>query len=151
VLLLVVFCLIFSNYKIIYDVGFIYSIVTVGGIILCNDFINCDNKFISSFRLCLVAFIFSMPITLYNFYEVNLFSIFYNMIFVPYVSIIVYPLSLISFIIPVFNNLFSVSIDVLESLSLLLCDFKVFVLYLDFNIYEVILFCVVSYFVFCNI
>ena len=78
VLLLVVVSLILYNYKIIYDVGFIYSVCTVIGIILCNGFINHDNKLISSFRLSLVAFIFSLPISLSNFYEVNILSIFYN-------------------------------------------------------------------------
>ena len=80
VLLLVAFSLILYEYKIIYDIGFLYSFITVFGIMLCNKFINHENKLVSSFRLSLVAFIFSLPISLSNFYEVNLLSIIYNMI-----------------------------------------------------------------------
>lgn len=143
ILLLVIFSLIFYEYKIIYDIGFIYSVCTVGGIILCNNFINHDNKLISSFRLSLVAFIFSLPISLCNFYEVNLLSIFYNMIFVPYVSIIVYPLSLLSFIIPSLYWIFSFTIKVLEVSSNYLSSINIFNVYLNFNIIE----CVVYYFI----
>ncbi|MBR6821372.1 MAG: DNA internalization-related competence protein ComEC/Rec2 [Bacilli bacterium] len=148
ILLLVIFSLIIYEYKIIYDIGFIYSICTVGGIILCNNYINHDNKLISSFRLSLVAFIFSLPISLSSFYEVNLLSIFYNMIFVPYISIIVYPLSLISFIIPSLSFIFSISIKLLEVCSSYLSTIRFFSIYLDFNIVEIIIYYLVTIFMF---
>ena len=147
-LLLVIFSLIIYEYKIIYDIGFIYSICTVGGIILCNNYINHDNKLISSFRLSLVAFIFSLPISLSSFYEVNLLSIIYNMIFVPYVSIIVYPLSLISFIIPSLSFIFSLSIKLLEVCSSYLSTIRFFSIYLDFNMVEIIIYYIVTIFMF---
>lgn len=148
ILLLVIFSLIIYEYKIIYDIGFIYSICTVGGIILCNNYISHDNKLISSFRLSLVAFIFSLPISLSSFYEVNLLSIFYNMIFVPYVSIIVYPLSLISFIIPSLSFIFSLSIKLLEVCSSYLSTIRFFSIYLDFNMVEIIIYYLVTIFMF---
>ena len=148
ILLLVIFSLIFYQYKIIYDVGFVYSICTVGGIILCNSFINHDNRLISSFRLSLVAFIFSLPISLSNFYEVNLLSVFYNIIFVPYVSIIVYPLALLGFIIPSLSDIFNYFIYIMEIISKLLSNIKLFSIYLDFNIIEVFLFYLFSLFMF---
>ncbi|MBE6145176.1 MAG: DNA internalization-related competence protein ComEC/Rec2 [Firmicutes bacterium] len=148
ILLLVIFSLIIYEYKIIYDIGFIYSICTVGGIILCNNYINHDNKLISSFRLSLVAFIFSLPISLSSFYEVNLLSIFYNMVFVPYVSIIVYPLSLISFMIPSLSFIFSLSIKLLEVCSSYLSTIRYFSFYLDFNMVEIIIYYLVTIFMF---
>ena len=147
-LLLVIFLLIIYEYKIIYDVGFIYSICTVGGIILCNNFINHDNKIVSSFRLSLVAFIFSLPISLSNFYEVNILSIFYNMVYVPYVSIIVYPMSLISFIIPDLSFIFKISIYVMEIVSGYLSSIRYFNIYLDFNIIEVVVYYCITLFMF---
>ena len=140
VLLLVVVSLILYNYKIIYDVGFIYSVCTVMGIILCNGFINHDNKLISSFRLSLVAFIFSLPISLCNFYEINILSIIYNIVFVPFVSIIVYPLSLLSFIIPSIYFVFEFFIKILEVSSTFLSNIRFFNIYMNFNMFEVILF-----------
>ena len=148
ILLLVIFSLIIYEYKIIYDIGFIYSICTVGGIILCNNYINHDNKLISSFRLSLVAFIFSLPISLSSFYEVNLLSIIYNMIFVPFVSIIVYPLSLISFIIPSLSFIFSLSIKLLEVCSSYLSTIRLFSIYLDFNMVEIVIYYLVTIYMF---
>ena len=148
VMLLVVFLLILSNYKIIYDVGFVYSVVTVMGIIFCNDFISCDNKLLSAFRLSLVAFIFSMPISLSCFYEVNLLSFIYNIIYVPYVSIIVYPLSLISFITPSLINVFSFFINFMEIVSKYLSSLSFFNLYMDFNMIEIILYYLITLFMF---
>lgn len=148
VLLLVVVSLILYNYKIIYDVGFIYSVCTVMGIILCNSFINHDNKLISSFRLSLVAFIFSLPISLCNFYEINILSIIYNIVFVPFVSVIVYPLSLLSFIIPSIYFIFEFFIKILEVSSTFLSNIRFFNIYMNFNMFEVILFYLFSLLVF---
>ncbi|HIS18440.1 MAG TPA: ComEC/Rec2 family competence protein, partial [Candidatus Coprovivens excrementavium] len=69
ILFLTVVVLILSNYKIIYDIAFLYSVLTVFGIFLAKEFIDDKNKFKSSFKLSIVAFLFSLPITLYNFYE----------------------------------------------------------------------------------
>ena len=140
VLLFVVVSLILYNYKIIYDVGFIYSVCTVMGIILCNSFINHDNKLISSFRLSLTAFIFSLPISLCNFYEINILSIIYNIVFVPFVSVIVYPLSLLSFIIPGIYFIFEFFIKLLEVSSTFLGNIRFFNIYMNFNMFEVLLF-----------
>ena len=140
ILLLVVVSLILYNYKIIYDVGFIYSVCTVMGIILCNGFINHDNKLISSFRLSLVAFVFSLPISLCNFYEFNILSVIYNIVFVPFVSIIVYPLSLISFIIPSIYFVFEFFIKILEVSSTFLSNIRFFNIYMNFNMFEVLFF-----------
>lgn len=148
VMLLVVFSLILYNYKIIYDIGFLYSVGTVLGIILCNGFISHDNKLISSFRLSLVAFIVSLPISLCNFYEVNLLSIFYNMIYVPFISVLVFPFSLISFIIPSLSFLFEISIKVLEVSSSFLSSIRFFNIYLNFNMIQVILYYLVTLLVF---
>ena len=148
VLLLVIFCLIVYNYKIIYDVGFLYSVCTVLGIILCNGFINHNSKLISSLRLSLVAFIFSLPISLCNFYEVNILSIVYNMFYIPFVSFIVFPLSIISFIIPFSYFLFNLSISILEVSSSFFSNIRFLNIYMNFNMFEVMLFYLFSLLVF---
>jgi len=139
-LLLTITVLIISNYKIIYDIGFIYSITTVLGILISNDFIKDKNKIKSSLKLSFVAFLFSLPISLTNFYEINLLSIFYNLLYVPFISVIVYPLALITFILPFLHPLFNLSIHILEYTSNILSNYQFFNLYMDFNLYETILF-----------
>jgi predicted membrane metal-binding protein len=46
----------------------------------------------------------SLPITINTNYEINILSIFNNLIFVPLVSIIIYPLSLLTLIIRPLDN-----------------------------------------------
>lgn len=148
VLLLVIGILVLYDYKIIYDVGFIYSVCTVGGIVLCNEFINHEKKLVCSFRLSLVAFLFSLPISLVNFYEINLLSILYNMIYVPLVSVVVYPLSLLSFIVPGIYFVFSLGIEILEVSSSFFSKIDIFSLYLNFNVVQVLSFYVITLMVF---
>ena len=148
-LITVMFLILFNPY-IIFDIGFLFSIITVGGIILCSDFIKDDNKLFLSFKLSLVAFLFSMPISLYSFYEINLFSFFYNMIFIPFISIIVYPLALLTFFIPLFSKMFFLTIKILEWSSGFLADFNLFNIHLSFNLFEVLLFYIGLYLVFAK-
>ena len=98
ILLLTIFILILQNTSIIFDVGFLFSACTVGGILLSEEYIKDQNKFKSSIKLSIVAFLFSLPISLSSFHSINLLSIIYNIFYIPYVSVIVYPLSLLSFI-----------------------------------------------------
>lgn len=148
VLFITIFLLVIYDYRIVYDVGFRYSISTVLGIVLSNSFVQDDNKFKSSFKLSLVAFLFSLPISLSNFYEINLLSIFYNILYVPFVSIIVYPLSIISFVCPYMGMLFKFSIWVMEQVTHFLSMIDFFNLYLDFNLFEIIIFYILLILVF---
>lgn len=117
-LFIVAFIILFINPFLIYDLGFIYSFVVCFGIFYYNDFIK-GNYVIKLFKLSLVTFLFSMPITIMVNYEVNLSSIFINMLFVPWISLIVYPLSLISFVIPILNPLFGFTINITNNMNLL--------------------------------
>ncbi len=143
ILFITCWLLIIFDYQIIYDTGFWFSICTVGGIILCNSFINDENKVKSMFKLSLIAFLFSLPISLFSFYQVNILSTFYNMLFVPLVSLIIYPLSLITFICPWFYNLFYFFIKVMEFIAFLLKRIDIGIIYMSFNIFEVIIFYII--------
>lgn len=140
ILFITVFILIFFNYKIIYDIGFLYSVITVFGIFWGSNFIKSENKIYSSFKLSLVAFLFSLPITLACFYEINILSIIYNMFYIPFVSVILYPFCLLTFILPFLEKILVLLIKVMENISLFLNNIDFFKLYLDFNIGEILLF-----------
>lgn len=140
ILFITVFILIFINYKIIYDIGFLYSVITVFGIFWGSNFIKSENKIYSSFKLSLVAFLFSLPITLACFYEINILSIIYNMFYIPFVSVILYPFCLLTFILPFLEKILVLLIKVMENISLFLNNIDFFKLYLDFNIGEILLF-----------
>ena len=140
-----IICLI--DYKAIYDIGFLFSIFTVSGIMIANDFIKAVSKIASLFKLSFVALIFSLPITLSNYYEFNLLSIIYNMVFVPFVSIVIYPFSLLTFVFPFLIPIFKFMIDFMESISLFLTQFNTCI-YLDFNIIEVVIWYLMAFITF---
>ena len=82
VLLLVVCTLLIYNPLIIYDMGFLYSVSVSLGLILFNKYMK-KNYFVNMFLTSFIAFLFSLPITLYYNYEVNLMQIINNVIIVP--------------------------------------------------------------------
>lgn len=140
ILFLTVVVLILSNYKIIYDIAFLYSVLTVFGIFLAKEFIDDKNKFKSSFKLSIVAFLFSLPITLYNFYELNVLSIIYNLIYIPYVSFILYPFCILTFLFPIGEDILLFLINIMEEVSLFLNEISFFRFNLNFNLGEVLIF-----------
>ncbi|MCI5789259.1 MAG: ComEC/Rec2 family competence protein, partial [Tenericutes bacterium] len=103
----------------IYDLGFLYSFSISLALIETSSYLQ-GNYFISLLKTSLISFLVSIPIGLYNFSSLNFLSIIYNLFFVPLISIIIFPLSLIlvfcPFLLPIYNFL----INILESLSLFL-------------------------------
>ena len=140
ILFLTVVVLILSNYKIIYDIAFLYSVLTVFGIFLAREFIDDKNKFKSSFKLSIVAFLFSLPITLYNFYELNVLSIIYNLIYIPYVSFILYPFCILTFLFPIGEDILLFLINIMEEVSLFLNEISFLRFNSNFNLSEVLIF-----------
>ena len=118
-LLIVSFSLLINPYY-IYDVGFQYSYLISLSLISLSKNIQSNNYFISLLKVSLVSFIVSIPITLYNFYQLNIMSIFYNLIFVPLISIIIFPFSLVVIFIKPLEPIYNLLILLLENLSLLL-------------------------------
>ena len=108
------------NENFLFDIGFLYSYSISLALIIMAKYINSKNYFLSLLKTSILAFIISLPISLYNFFEINFLSIIYNLIFVPFVSYIVFPLSLITFIFPIILPLFSLTTIILEKLSLTL-------------------------------
>lgn len=106
--------LILLNPFVIYNYGFLYSFVITGGIIYYQEKIT-GNYLVSLLKLSTITFLFSLPITANLNYEINLTSILANLIFVPLVSYVIYPWSLITLIIP--NFLWPILISVMNSLN----------------------------------
>ena len=113
VLILTASILIIINPFIIYDIGFIYSFVITGGIILNTKLIK-GSYLRQLFTLSLISFLFSLPITISLNYEINLTSIIANLIFVPFISLVVYPLALLTFIFTIFSPIFNISLNILS-------------------------------------
>ena len=104
----------------ILDIGFLYSSLTSFGLILFSDYLKTSNKVLALLRVSLIALLFSLPITINNFYEYNFLSILANILIVPLVSTIIYPLSLITLIFPFFHPILKFFLMILETISTIL-------------------------------
>ena len=100
----------------LYNVGFIYSSVISYTLIKYKDIIK-GNKLISLLKISILSLLISLPITINTNYEFNILSVINNIFFVPLISVIVYPFSLITLIIKPFDNLFFLLMRFIEEIS----------------------------------
>ncbi len=108
------------NPKFIFDISFQYSYSISLSLIILSKQLQSNNYFISLLKVSLISFISSLPISLFNFYQINLLSIIYNLFFVPLVSIIIFPLSLLCLLVPKLTIVLNIFTNLLENISLLL-------------------------------
>ena len=117
--------LLFKPYY-MYNISFIYSYTISFSLILYHYKIKIiKNVFLKSLYTSFITFIVSLPICLYYFYQVNFLSIILNIFLIPFVSIIIFPLALISFFIPVIGYILNIFIVILERLSLFISKYKI--------------------------
>ena len=107
----------FLNPYYIYDIGFLFSFIISFFLVTFSYLLNKKNYLYQLLMVSTIAFMASFPITIKNFFEINLLSPLINLIFVPIFTIIIYPLSLITFFIPKLDYLLSIIIKITESLS----------------------------------
>ena len=115
---LIVSISLFINPYYIYDIGYLYSYSISFALIKLKP--TSNNYFFSLFKVSMISLLVSIPITLYNFYMINILSVLYNLVFVPLVSIIIFPLSLIVVFIKPLEPILNLLIKLLEGLSLAL-------------------------------
>ena len=96
--------------------GFLYSVSVSLGLILFNKYMK-KNYFVNMFLTSFIAFLFSLPITLYYNYEVNLMQIINNVIIVPLVSVIIYPLTILTFVFRFLEPVLNMFIGILKFIS----------------------------------
>lgn len=109
----------------IYDIGFIYSFAISLSLILSTNYLKSNNYLLSLLKTSYISFISSLPITLYNYCSINVLSIFYNLIYVPFVSIIIFPLSLVVMFIPILTPIYNVLTLILEKSSIFLSSITI--------------------------
>ena len=125
-LILTVIINIFLDSFIIYDIGFLYSVATTAGLIISKNFLKNGNYINKLLKVSIISYLFSMPITINNFFIINPLSPINNLFVVPLVSLIIYPLSLITFIFPFLSSIFDLSINLLNLINSLLMNINVF-------------------------
>lgn len=104
------------NPLIVFDIGFQYSGLVTFGLIVSTKYYK-KNYFYNLFITSFIALLFSVPITLYSNYELNLLSILNNLINVPLITFIIYPLSLLTFILKFLEPIYNLTINLLEFIN----------------------------------
>lgn len=95
--------ILFSKPFYIFDAGFQFSTVLSFFLWESKTFFSKKTKIGSSIFLSILAFIISLPLTLNYYYSTNLLSILWNLILIPFVTIIFFPLQVLSFFFPLLS------------------------------------------------
>ncbi len=119
ILFMVIITILFIDPFYLFDIGFQFSYLISGTLIMMRRKIGViKSKLKRSFYVSVVCFLVSFPICIYNFYGTNFMSVLFNLFYIPFVSIIVFPLSLITFVFPFLDIVLYYSIFVMERISL---------------------------------
>jgi len=124
ILVVIITLLINPNY--LFNIGFQYSFTISFFLLLLSNKLESNNYFISLLKVSILSFIVSIPISLYHFNQINILGIILNLFFVPLISLIIFPLSLIVLIFKPLTPLYNLLIIILEKTSLLFNNIKLF-------------------------
>ncbi len=111
-------CLLILDSYLIYNIGFIYySLISLYLIINSKLIEGHKGKIKKLLITSFLAFIASFPITIYLNYSINLLASIYNLFYVPFVSLIVFPLLIADLFLPFLDPLVALIIFILEETS----------------------------------
>ena len=122
-LILTLFIVSLNNPKNILNIGLQFSVLITFYLITYNKLINNQKTYLKkTLIISYISTLVSLPILVNNFYQINTLSIIYNLFFVPYVSFVLLPFTLITYFFPVLDNMLKILIDINENLSLLVSN-----------------------------
>ncbi len=118
--------LIFIFPNLVYDVGFLYS-TSISFTLIRFSYLVKGNYILSLIIISTISFLVSLPITINNNYEIKIFSIINNLFIVPYISLLLYPLSILTFFIYPLDGLMLIFSNIVEDISKYLINFQLVV------------------------
>ena len=138
-------CLSYNPYY-IYQVGFVFTFLITFTLILFSKKIP-SNYILKILITSIISFIVSIPILINNFYSVNFLSPLLNIIFIPFITFIIFPLTLVTFIFPSLICILDIFVNILEFLSINLSKIDLFIFtFKKVSIFFIILYYVIIYF-----
>ena len=151
-ILIIIFAINFNiNPYNIYNVGFIFSYVITFSLMFYSEIINNQKNYMfKTIFTSLIAFIVSIPILINNYFSINLMTIFNNIIFVPIITFLVFPMSIVVVIIPKLEILYIAIINILEVLSLFVNKFKIEIVLCKVNLLIVFIYYLIIFIVLNN-
>ena len=124
-LILITSISLFYNPYYVYNLGFQYSYLISFVLVIYNDLIT-GNYLVKLLKVSMIAYLVSIPINIYNNFEVNFFSIILNLLYVPLVNFVIFPLSLIVSVLPFLNCVLTFVINITESITSLFSNVTCF-------------------------
>ena len=115
-LIILAYLLLIFNPYYIYDLGYVFFFVITYSII----YFKSDNYI----KISLISFITSIPLLINSNFSINLLSVIYNIVLIPIVSFIIYPLSIITLILPLDNILYNIT-NIFERICIFLDSIKI--------------------------
>ena len=135
----------------IYDLGFLYSYLISFGLILFSKYLENRKWYITLLYTSVIAFIISVPITIYHFSQLNFSSIIYNLFYVPFVNTILFPIAYLSLLFYPLDYLLTILIKILEVSSLYISKISFGkVIFPKLNIVYYLLYFIVIYLIYKN-
>ena len=136
ILFIILDILLIYNPYYFYNISFLFSFTISFYLIIFNNIFNkFNNYFIKIFLVSLVSFLVSLPIVINNFFTINILSPVVNVVSVPIISFIIFPLALLTFIFPILNNILNLSLNIFENISIFFSNISI---NLDFGYMNVI-------------
>ena len=112
---------------IVFDVGFQFSyLISATIILLKNKLKRMPKKWQKNLYVSWVCFLVSFPICIYHFYQVNFLQIIWNLFFIPFVSIVLFPFCLLVFIFPILESILIPIVTLMEKVNDLLDSITIF-------------------------
>ena len=115
-LIILAYLLLIINPYYLYDLGYIFSFLITYSII--------HFKYNNYIKISFISFIASIPLLINSNFSINFLSIIYNIFLIPIVSFIIFPLSIVSLVIPLDNILYNI-INIFEKLCIFLDSIKI--------------------------
>jgi len=139
-LIILMFNLIINPYN-IYNVGFKFSYIISLYLVAFSKIISrYKNYIVRTLVTSSISFLSSIPILINNYFSINIMTTLNNVMFVPLISIIIFPFSLIVLLIPKLDFIYELMINILEKLSLFVTNFKIEIIFSKVNIFIIILY-----------
>lgn len=107
----------FINPFYIFDTGFILSFTITYFILLLNENTTIKGNIKSILVISILSFLSSLPIIINFSYEVNIIGFINNILFIPLVTNIIFPFSLIVIIIPKLSYILFILTSIMETIS----------------------------------
>ena len=143
-----IFCiLLIYNPFYIYHIGFLFSFMISFALILFSKKIeDCSSYITKLLMTSFISFLASISILLTNNYELNICSIIFNLFFVPFISYIIFPMSLLVFMFPFLDYLYSFLTYFMEHVSLLFTNYSVILIYGKWSIVVISLYLIIMHY-----